>query len=200
MGPGIGVRGRAASAAPKVAVVFACEAFSVTRESRDRYKLTDALSVSIRSAAELASQLRGRMAEAARMRIHYAQAHEELARMAESGDAPPAPELVRKVQAAGALRIVPQPVIETPVVTTPKVKRAPAKGTMKNRPKKKKEAAAVFAAPPANNNAALAGVPHKRDDSAPAPAPRRRTGGLSYLKLLASQEVIEEAPQQATAV
>jgi hypothetical protein len=195
MGPGIGVRGRAASATPKVTEVFACEAFKVTRESRDRYKLTDALSVSIRSAAEIETLFRQRMSEAAQARVHYAQAHEALRRVSEHGDTPPPAELIRRVQAVAPLRIVPPlPVIEDKPAAPPGVKRAPQKGTMKNR-SKKKPMPVVFVTEPANDNV-LHNVPHKRDE----PAPRRRTGGMSYLKLLASQELIEEPLQHATAV
>jgi hypothetical protein len=208
MGPGIGVRGRAASAAPKVETVFSCEAFSLTRESRDRYKYVDAHTISIRSAGEIEELLRQRGAEAQRAIRDISFARHALRTASVEGDRPPPVELVRRVHAVPPLRAVPAVVEKVvtkeaiAVVAAAKVKRAPAKGTMKNRPKKAAPAAprvapAVLKVAPANDNA-LANVPHKRDE--PAPAPRRRTGGLSYLKLLASQELIEDAPQHAAAM
>jgi hypothetical protein len=188
MGPSLGAQRRSFAAAQREEEVFACEKFTVARISRDRYRYRDALTVHIKSAAELDEIMRASVEESQRLVMQLALGRQALRKVSSQSDTPPPAEIVRRVQ------IEPPPVRAVPPLP-PRDKAA----TEEPPPAIVDKAERVYRAPPrrtrtratspVNDGAVLAQpAAAKAADKAPN-KPKRRTGGLAYLRrLLAAQQ------------
>ena len=191
MGPSLGAqRQRFVSVQKEDDVVFACNKFTIIRLSRDRYRYKDALSVHIKSASEIDVLMKQVVEDSKRLALQITLGRQALRTTSTQSDAPPPAEIIRKVQIEPTVRAVPPWAPRDKATTEEAQSPIVDKGERMYRAPPRRTRAKP--ASPSNDSAPLSAEPVEKADK-----PKRRAGGMAYLRqLLAAQEA--EAAQPAS--